>query len=172
MGYLAVWKILEEMLSDFRRKGKEIPAEVMTDLKSARTMIRILKAGANREETVQKIEDYLGNVESYLISEGQKQFGTEYVDEGLRRLREARGRISEREEEEARFVSGVPREQKWVCVKPTEELSLERLIALAEESQLSHKTQNDGTLLVYGKDEDVKGFVKKMTTEYGLKTEK
>jgi len=111
-------------------------------------------------------------LESYLVSEGQKQFGTEYADEKLKRLSEARGKTSGEEVEEARFVFGVSREHKWVRVRPTAELSLEKLKLLAEESRLSHKIQNDGTLLVYGKDEDAKGFVKKMTTEYGLKTEK
>jgi hypothetical protein len=144
----------------------------MNDLKSARTMIRILSADSNREDTVQKIEEYIGSLELYLVSEGQKQFGTEYVDEKLKRLSEARGKTSEEEVEEARFVFGVPREHKWIRARPTAELSLERLKLLAEESRLSHKTQNDGTLLVHGKDEDVKGFVKKMTTKYGLETEK
>jgi len=172
VGYLDVWRILEEIVADFRKRGREIPLEVMNDLKSARTMIRILSTGSNREDTVQKIEEYIRSLESYLVSEGQKQFGPEYVDEKLKRLSEARGKTSEEEVEEARFVFGVPREQKWVRARPTAELSLEKLKLLAEESRLSHKIQNDGTLLVHGKDEDIKAFVKKMTTKYELETEK
>jgi hypothetical protein len=172
VGYFDVWRILEEIVADFRKRGKEIPVEVMEDLKSARTMMRILKADSNREDTVQKIEEYIRNLESYLVSEGQKQFGTEYVDEKLKRLSEARGKTSEEEVEEVQFVFGVPRGHKWVRARPTAELSIEKLKLLAEESGLLHRTQNDGSLLVHGKDEGVKGFVKKMTTEYGLKTEK
>lgn len=172
MGYLAVWKVLEEMITDFRKRGVLVPTEVIGDLKSAKTMIKILKADPSRGETVQKIEEYVLSVESYLFSEGQKLFGTEYVEEWLRRLDEASRKIVEEEEEETRFVSGLPREQKWIRVKPSAELPLEKLKVLAEESSLSYNVQNDGCLLVYGEDERIKTFVKKIATIHGLEAEK
>jgi hypothetical protein len=169
MGYSAVWKALEETIADFRKKRLIIPAEVMNDLKSAKTMIKILKADPNRGETLQKIEEYLGNVEAYLVSEGQKTFGTKYVEELLKRLDEASKKILN-EEEEARFISGVPREEKWIRVKTSKELPVERIKAMAEELNLSYNIQKDGYLLVCGKEERIKEFVKKMATRYGLKT--
>lgn len=172
MGYLAVWKVLEEMITDFRKRGAIVPREVMSDLKSAKTMIKILKADPTHGETIQKIEEYLRNVESHLVSEGQKMFGTEYIEEWLRRLDEASRKIREEEEEETRFIPGIPREHKWIRVKPSTELPIEKLKALAEESRLSYNVQNDGCLLVYGEDERIKDFVKKMATKYGLKAEK
>jgi len=172
MGYLAVWKVLEEMITEFRKKGITIPTEVMDNLKSARTMIKILKADPYRGETMQKIEEYLGNVESYLISEGQRKFGVEYVDEWLKRLDEASVRMPDVEEEETRFIPGLPREQKWIRVKSSTELPIEKLKLLAQESNLFCKLQNDGYLLVYGEDEHLKEFIKKMATKYGVKAEK
>jgi len=171
MGYLDTWKILEEMVADFRRKGQAVPTRIMNDLKSARTMIRILKADVNCGETAQKIEEYLGSVESYLVSEGEIVFGAAYAEEWLRRLGEA-GRRFTREEEETRFVPGLPREQNWVRVKPSAELTVERLKAMAEDSNLSYKGQEDGSLLVYGKGERITDFVKKMTTKYAAKAKK
>ncbi|MDI6806142.1 MAG: DUF2096 family protein [Candidatus Bathyarchaeia archaeon] len=162
MGYLAVWKVLEEMILEFRKKGIKVPAEVMDNLKSARTMIKILKADPSRGETMQKIEEYLSEVESYLISEGQKNFGAEYVDKWLKKLDEASMRIPDLEEEETRFVPGLPREQRWIRVKPSAELPIEKLKALAEESNLLCELQSDGCLLVYGDGERLKEFVKKM----------
>jgi hypothetical protein len=167
-----MWKILEEMVADFRRREVVIPEKVMNDLKSARTLIKILKADSSYEEAVQKIELYHTNVESFLVSEGQKRFGAEYVDEWLKRLGEACKRIAEEDEEEIRFVPGLPREQKWIRVRPSAELPLKKLEVLAQESELSCKMQIGGSLLVYGKDEDVKNFVKKMATKYRLKAEK
>jgi len=172
MGYLAVWKVLEEMIADFRKKGIAIPAEVMSDLKSARTMITILEADTSRGETVQKIEEHLRSVESYLLSAGQKTLGPDYVDEWLKQLDEAGKETLEEKKEETRFVPGVPREQKWIRVKPTDELSLEKLKLLAGKSKLSYIVQNDGYLLVYGEGDCIKAFVKKMATKYGLKTKK
>lgn len=172
MGHLAVWKTLEEMVTDFRRKGKEVPAEVMKDLKSARTMIRIAEADPNSAEVNQKVEQYLANVESYLVSEGQKQFGDEYVDNWFKHLREAAGKVPAEDEGEGRFVPGAPRGQKWMRVKPTTELTLERLRILAEESGVLCKPQSGEQVLISGKDEQVKRFIKKMASEYALKTEK
>jgi hypothetical protein len=172
MSYLAAWKVLEEMIADFRKKGIAIPTEIMSDLKSARTLIDVLKADPNRADTCQKIDEYLLNVESYLVSEGQRLLGTEYIGEWLKRLDEASRKVFEEEEEEKRFVPGVPREHKWIRVKPSAELPIEKLKALAEESNLSSNVQNDGYLLVYGKDECIKAFVKKMATKHGLDAEK
>jgi hypothetical protein len=170
LGYLAVWKVLEETIADFRKKGLVIPAEVMNDLKSAKTMINILKADPNRGETLQKIEEYLANVESYLVSEGQKIFGAKYLEEVLKRLNEASQKISCEEEEETRFISGVPREEKWIRVKTSKELPAEKVKAIAEELNLSCNIQDDGYLLVYGKDDRIKEFVKKIANKHGLKT--
>ena len=172
MGYLAVWKIQEEMVADFRKRGKIIPEKVMNDLKSAGTLIKMLKANMSQEDTVQKIEIYLANVESYLVSEGETLFGTEYVDEWLKCLSETSKKKAEPDEEETRFVPGLPRGQKWVRVKPSAELSVEKIKTLAQKSGLLYKTQNDGNMLVYGKDEHVKSFVKKMATEHELKAKK
>jgi len=171
MDYLATWKVLEEMIIDFRKKGIVVQAEIMSDLRSAKTLINVLKADPTRVDTSQKIEEYLLKVESYLISEGQKIFGTEYVEEWLKRLDEASRKVLE-EEEKAIFISGLPRGQKWIRVKPSAEMPLERLRVLAEESSLSYNVQNDGCLLVYGEDKRIKEFVKKMATKQELDSEK
>jgi hypothetical protein len=172
MGYLAAWKVLEKMITDFRKKGVVVPAEIISDLKSAKTLINVLKADPSHVDTSQKIGEYLLNVESYLVSEGQKMFGTGYVEEWLKQLDEANKRILEKEEEETKFIPGVPREHKWIRVKPSTELSIEKLKTLAEESRLSYNVQNDGCLLVYGKDSHIKEFIKKIATKHGFKTGK
>jgi len=172
MGYLAAWKVLEEMIADFREKGIATPSEVMSDLKSAKTLINVLKADPCRADTSQKIEEYLLNVESYLVSEGEKRFGTEYVQGWLKRLDEASQKPFDEVKEAAKFFPGLPREQKWIRVKSSTELPIEKLKVAAEESNLSYNVQNDGCLLVYGEDERIKEFVKKMATKYGLETGK
>jgi len=169
MGYLATWKVLDEMITDFRKKGITVPANVISDLRHAKTLINVLRADPSCLDTSQKIEEHLRSVESYLVSEGQKKFGEGYVEEWLKRLDEASQQVFEEEERETRFISGLPREQKWIRVKPSAELPIEGLKALADELNLSYNMQDDGCLLVYGKEEIIKGFVKKMTTKYGLK---
>jgi len=170
MGHLAAWKVLEQMIADFRKKGKNIPSEVIGDLKSARTMIRIAEAGASHAEIYPRIEEYLANVEAHLVNEAEKAFGKEYVDTWLKRLNEATRKTETKEE--TPFVAGVPRGQRWIRITPSKELPSEKLSILASEAKLSLKAQDDDSLVIYGREEDVKAFVKKMTTDYGLKTQK
>ncbi|MDH7564604.1 MAG: DUF2096 family protein [Candidatus Bathyarchaeota archaeon] len=171
MEYLAVWKILDQAIADFRKKGTAIPEKVMNDLKSARTLMNILKADPCREETAIKIEIYLANVESFLVSEGQKRFGSDYADSLLKRVNDA-SKKPHIDEKEKRFIPGLPRGHNWVRIMPTAELTAERIKTAADYMQLSCKTQEDGHLLVYGKNELVKEFVKKMATAYGLESKK
>jgi hypothetical protein len=168
MGYSAAWKVLEEMITDFRKKGITIPAEIISNLRHAKTLINVLRADPTLLDTNQKVEQHLLSIESYLVSEGQK-FGEDYVEQWLKRLNKAGSKVVGEEEKETRFVSGVPREQKWIRVKPSAELPVEGIKALAEELNLSFNVQNDGCLLVYGEDRSIKDFVKKMTAEYGCK---
>lgn len=169
MGHSAVWKIQEEMIADLRKREVAIPEKIMNDLKTAKTIIRISKADTSLEDTAQNIETYLANIESFLITEAEKLCGTEYADEWLRKLDKA-GKTADEPEDNTRFVPGFPREQKWIRVKPTDDLSLEMLKTMADELKLAYKAQHDGHLLVYGEDKPMKDFVKKMTAEHSSRT--
>jgi hypothetical protein len=168
MGYTAAWKVLEEIIIEFRKKGVEIPQTVMNDLKSAKVMIKIMSADESRGETAPKVEQYLGSVEAYLVTEAQKTFDPARIDEWLRRLGEATSDVCGMEEkgkEESKFISGVPRDQKWIRVEPLTSLPLEKLKQLAEKQNLSSRVQEDGRLLVHGRAEDIREFVKRMTEQ-------
>ena len=169
MRYLATWKVLEDMVAEFRRRGVPIPAIVMDDLKSAKTMITILKADPQRGGIPRKIEEYLEKVEIHLVSRAQERFGAEFVHGWLEKLEEASRKEHVEEIEEARFVPGLPREQKWIRVKSSAEMPMKELKKLAEQNGLFCSVQRDGYLLVYAENRRIKGFVKKMATRYGLK---
>ncbi|MEM2099311.1 MAG: DUF2096 family protein [Candidatus Bathyarchaeia archaeon] len=161
MGYLAVWKILEEITVALRRRGVSVPEAVMNDLKAARTMIKITEADAGHGDTHQKIEEYLGTVEAHLITEAQKHFTIEQINSWLKRLEEANRQLDE-EYVEQRFIAGVPRDKKWVRVEPQPILPIEKLKQLATEINLSTTQDDDGRIIVYGSDENLKEFIKKM----------
>lgn len=172
MGYLAVWKVLEKMITDFRKRGVAVPADIVSKMRSAKTLINVLKADPSRKDTDQKVEEHLVGVESYLVSEGEKRFGSEYTERWFRRLEEAGEKVLEEEGWKTRFIPGIPRNQKWIRIKPSDELPIEEVKALTGELNLSCKVQEDGYLLVYGKKEGIKDFVKEMTKKYGFKTRK
>jgi hypothetical protein len=96
-------------------------------------------------------------------------YGQAYIDGWLRRVDEAGRKVIDEEEEETKFVSGMTGERKWIRLTPTKELSLERLKALARESNLSCKVQDDDHLVVFGSDVVLKGFVKKIAAKHESK---
>ena len=50
-------------------------------------MIQLTYTDGSHGDVLQKAEEYLANVEAYVITEGQTVFGAAKVDEWLRRLR-------------------------------------------------------------------------------------
>jgi hypothetical protein len=167
MGHnMATWKLLEDMLIELRKKGVNAPPNVMEDLRSAKLMIKLTCMDEGRGEAVQKAEEYLANVEAYLVTEAQKTLGSETVDKWLMRLEEANiETCEEKTKEENIFITGVPRDQKWIRVEPINNLPTERIKQIAKEQNLQVNPQKDGRLVVYGKPEDIKEFLKKMTKE-------
>jgi len=89
MGHKNTWDILNELITEFRRKGETIPPEVMADLRAAKTMINVLNADPTKKENVSSIEKYLRNVESHLIFAAQTKFGSEFMNRWMDRFREA-----------------------------------------------------------------------------------
>jgi hypothetical protein len=165
MSHTATWKILEDLMIELKKKGVTIPPNVINDLRSAKLMIKISESAGSTGDVSQKVEEYLGNVDSYLINEAQKTFGSEIVDKWLRRLEDATAETIEEKEEENKFITNVPRDQKWVRVEPISNLSTERIQKIAKENMLSVNPQKDGRLVVYGQAEAIKEFLKKMTAE-------
>lgn len=166
MGHnLASWKLLEDMLLELKKSGATIPSKVVEDLRSAKSMIQLTKTEGSHGDALQKAEEYLANVEAYVVTEGQQVFGSEKVDEWLRRLEEANAEACEDEVVCDKFVTGVPRDHKWVRIEPMGDLTPQKVQRLAAECVLQVKTQADGRLVVYGSAENLKAFLKALTPE-------
>jgi hypothetical protein len=165
MGHnMATWKLLEDMMIELKKKGDSIPPNVMEDLRAAKSMIK-LSCMKGSGGAIQKAEEYLANVEAYVINQAQTTFDSETADQWLRRLEDTNAEVCEETTAENTFVTGVPRDQQWVRVEPINNLPTERIQQLAKEQNLQVKTQKDGRLVVYGQPECIKEFLKKMTTD-------
>lgn len=162
MGYEEAWKVLADLITELRKSGETIPTHVMNDLRSAKTMIQILKADPTHLENLPRIETYLENVESSLIFMAQEKFGSGYAEQWMKKLEEARRAPEEEKETVPRFVPGLPRGKYWVRVQVSEDMPKNDVKRLAKENKLSSKMQKNGYMLVYGDVEKVKLFVKKM----------
>jgi hypothetical protein len=167
MGHnMASWKLLEDMLIAIKKRNVTVPANVMEDLRAAKSMIKLACVeGKGSGEAIQKAEELTANVEAYLINEVQTIFGPDLADQWLRRLEEANAETCDEPKSDDQFVTGVPRDQKWVRVEPIDTLSTERIQQIAKEQNLTVNSQKDGRLVVFGKPESIKAFLKKMTAE-------
>ncbi len=167
MTYEEAWKVLADLLTDLRKKGETIPAYVMNDLRSAKTMIQILKADPTHIENLPRIEAYMGNVESYLIFVAQDKFGLGYVEQWMRKLEAARREISEEKAKATlKFVPGLPKGKHWVRIQVSKDAPKKDLERLATKNKLSYKMQKNGYILVYGESEKIKIFVKGLAEKF------
>ncbi len=167
MTLLSVWKVLEEIVTEFRKKEIDIPHKVMDDLRSAKVMINVNEADDKScLNTDLRIEEYLENVEIYLISEAQKSFPAEIIDRWLRHMETARYTLNDSGDKvKPHFMSGFPRNQRWIRVKPLDNLPTEKLKNLATESDLAFRVEEEGELLIYGDNDKMKEFIKRMTIQ-------
>jgi len=170
MGYTARWKILEQLMLDMRKKGVSLPPSLIKDLRNAKLMQKIWESSEAKGETSMEVDEYFGNVESILLTEAQKTLGFEYADGWLRRIDEANMeceacKSSSEKEKSDKFISGVPRDQKWVRVEPDKKLTPEKITEVAVNSNLAIVKQENGRLVVYGQQANIQVFLKKMTSE-------
>jgi hypothetical protein len=167
MSYEEKWKVLADLLTELRKKGEKIPPDVINDLRSAKTMIQILKADQTHIESIPRIETYLRNVESYAVLVAQEKLGTEFVERWLRKLEKAKKtEIEEKKKVTPRFVPGLPRDKNWVRIQISEDTPREDVESLVKENKLLCKMQKNSYMLVYGNGESIKSFVKKMAKKF------
>jgi hypothetical protein len=166
MNYEEKWKVLADLLTELQERGEKVPADVINDLRSAKTMIQVLKADPTHTENRSRIDTYLRNVESYAIFTTEKH-GTEIVKEWLKKLEEPKTvKNKEKREEASRFIPRAPRDKNWVRIQISEDIPREDVKKLVEESGLSYETQKNGYMLVYGDGEKIKSLVKRLAEQF------
>lgn len=164
MSYNKKWKVLADLLAELQESGGKIPADVINDLRSAKTMIQVLKADPAHTENVFQIETYLRNVEAYAIPTFEKH-GKEKVEEWLKKLEEPKRIENNEKKDEYRFVK-VPRDNDWMRIQISEDIPGEEIKNLVKEKGLSYRIQKKGYMLVYGNREDIKALVKKLAEQF------
>lgn len=162
MGYEHWWKTLEQLIAELRKKEVAVPAEAMANLRSAKTMIHVYGADPSYVESTPVIETYLLSTESTLMNIAREQFDPPFVEHWLKQLEAAREAEEPELETGIRFVPGVPRDQHWIRVLPSDDVLKADVEKLAGELELAHRMQKDGYILVSGNKDKVKDFVKKM----------
>jgi len=162
LNYHALWNLMAEVIRDLKMKGESVPSRIMKDLRSAKTMMEISKIDRSNPEVIRRIEEYLNNVESFLLPIAKEKLGQKYADELIDKITEAQRTTSSAEgETERRFPVGAPRDKHWIRIKPTDDLSSDLIRQISGDLKLKCEVQDDGYILIYGEKEQIKKFVKR-----------
>jgi hypothetical protein len=176
LSYVAKSKILEEVIVELKKQKIDIPLGVLSDLKAARTLIQVEKATPqSRNETEPKIDQYLNNVEAYVMSEADKILSPQKVDTWISQLNVTTcspcfASTGEAKEPD-RFVTGVPRNQKWVRIQPLTGWPTEKIVQTATQAGLGAKVEPNQNVTVYGTPEAIKELIKKMAAQTPKKSQ-
>ena len=164
MNYDEKWKVLANFLMQLKKNGKIVPTEIMNDLRSAKTVIQVLKVDPTCIENVSRIEKYLRNIESYAISTGEK-IDKKIAEDWLKELQDKKREKPEKINKKSMFVHGIPRNEEYVRIKIQEDILPENLKKIAKENNLSYKKQKNGYVIVYGDPENIKKLIKTITEQ-------
>jgi hypothetical protein len=165
MCYEEKWEILADLLIELQERGEKIPADVIKDLRSAKTIIQVLKADPTHTESISRIDTYMRNVESYAIFAAEK-LGTENVEKWLKKLKDPKTLKKKKRATDSRFTPGVPRDKSWMRIKISDYTPTGEVKKFVRESRLSYKMQENGYILVYGNKENIKSFVRRMAEQF------
>ncbi len=165
LSYEEKWIILADLLAELQERGEKIPVDIINDLRSAKTMIQVLKADPTHTENISRIDTYMRSVESYAIFAAEK-LGTKTVEEWLKKLDTKTVKKKEDRAAGSRFSLGVPRDKSWMRIKISDDTPLEDVKNLVKESKLSCKMQENGYILVYGNEKNIKSFVRRMAEQF------
>ena len=163
MDYLNLWQVLEELYNTLLKKGVTLPREIMDDLKSLKTLINIYKVDVTTLNVATEIEIYLEKIESNLLYLAESDIGKAYAEKWLEKIYEARrGEVEKRKTYQARFISGIPKNEHWIRMKTSDLMKDQDRKRLLDKFNLSSKPQNDEYILIHGKEENIRKFIKEV----------
>ncbi len=170
MNYEHLWKILEALMVELAGKGVTIPEELVDDLKSARLYTLTYKTNLTEPNIIEELEIHLKKLESNLLYLAESEVGKDYADRWLNKIYETRMEEAAEIFPKARgLITGIPKGEHWIRISL---LGLPQNVGLHEllkTLNLSTIPQENDCILVHGKEEDIKTFVKKISEKIGAK---
>ncbi len=160
--YSQLWKMLDNLIAEYRRKRGVVPQQLVDDLKSAKTVIGILGADPSSADEVDELEVLLGRIESTFLFLAESDFGREYADECSKKIINARNRTTEESISPPRFVTGIPRGIDWIRFGTHGLLEKKETEELATTLNLSFKWESTDSAIIYGERDKMRMFIRKV----------
>ena len=170
--FLSTAKVLDDLLLDLLDKGVEIPSHVADSLKAGRSLANVGRLNPDNAETAMKTQSALEMVEMNLLSIAETAVSGDYADGWQRKIAETYQEQPEPVAKKQTFVTGVPKGDHWVRYETKDLFEIEGTEQRIKDHHLTFRNQDDGFTLLYGKKEDVAGFLSVIREEYRQKVRK
>ena len=162
------WLVLVDLLTDLKKKEKEIPKEITKNIQMAKTTINFYKVDPTdpeRQVAVKRINEFLTTVQNFLMGLAE-EIGSEYVDEWMNKLlRASRGEVVyPQKKTDSKFVIGAPSGFSMVRMNFKTSLSEERVQEIAEYENVIIEFEEDNLLLIYGDKENIKKSLQELSS--------
>lgn len=166
LNYDAVWKQLDALIIEVRKKGSAISQAVIDDLKSARTLISVHTVDPTSTDTIMQIEEYLRKVEAYLLFLAEADHGEAYAAEVMRRIGASRRPgVDEAGPDASRYIAGITPGQHWVRLDLRDTVPREELSVLAADAGLSLTMQGAHHAVIRGDKDKVKALLRRVAAK-------
>ncbi len=161
LNYEYLWKALETLAMELKGVGLDVQ-ETIQDLKSAKTLFTSQQADPDSPIAVEA-QLYMDKAEANLLSLAESCQGKKYADNWLRTIEEARQKgMGENPQPVRSFVPGVPKGQDWVRIKMGDVVNAKDIQETASRLGLECRPHESKSVLVYGKSDEIKRFIKEI----------
>jgi hypothetical protein len=162
------WLVLVELLTDLRKKDKEIPKEITKNIQMAKTTINFYKVdptNPERQVEVKRINEFLTSIQNFLMGLAE-EIGSEYADKWTNKLlRVSRGEVVyPQKKTDAKFVVGAPSGFSMVRMNFKAPLSEDRVQEIAEYENVIIEFEEDSLVVVYGDKENIKKSLQELSS--------
>lgn len=158
------WLVLVEMLTDLKKRGKEIPSNVNKDVNTVKSLINFYVVDPthpDRMKELNRINSLTNDIqqELFIIAE---EFGDEFIKNWTEKLQKASmgEKIYEEKEIKSRFVVGAPPGFKVSRITFDKPLAEDRVQEISEYHNLITEFEKDEVLVIYGDSDNIKKSIK------------
>ncbi|WP_321422191.1 DUF2096 domain-containing protein [uncultured Methanobacterium sp.] len=162
------WLVLVDLLTDLKKKEKEIPTEITKNIQMAKTTINFYKVDPTdpeRQVAVKRINEFLTSVQNFLMGLAE-EVSSEYVDKWMDKLlRASRGEVVyPQKKTDSKFVVGAPSGFSMVRMNFKTPLSEDRVQEIAEYENVIIEFEEDTLIVIYGDKENIKKSLQELSS--------
>lgn len=162
------WLVLVDLLTDLKKKEKQIPKEITKNIQMAKTTINFYKVDPTdpeRQVAVKRINEFLTTVQNHLMGLAD-EIGSGYADKWMNKLLSAsRGEVVyPQKKTDSKFMIGAPSGFSMVRMNFKAPLSEDRVQEIAEYENVIIEFEEDTLVVIYGDKENIKKSLQELSS--------